>query len=136
MISSEGVVGTDIISIYVQSLQIDKLPAESAYQNMDEMFDPNGGGPTRPTMEELRKGRINKSLAKVSDVYHYYLAKCPLLSTVGQIICKIKTTALAENRLASRYQYLLKTFSYRGLVIGLIVWLHWQKFHSRQRRAG
>merc|ERR1719268_523461 len=28
------------------------------------MFDPNGGGPTRPTMEELRKGRISKSMAK------------------------------------------------------------------------
>ena len=47
---------------------MDKLPAESAYQNMDEMFDPNGGGPTRPTMEELRKGRISKSMAKVRDV--------------------------------------------------------------------
>ena len=59
---------TELISIFLQSLQIDKLPAETAYQNMDEMFDPNGGGPTRPTMEELRKGRISKSMAKVRDV--------------------------------------------------------------------
>ena len=44
--------------------KIDKLPSESAYQALDDLYTPQ-----RPTMEELQAGKIVKKIVSASSIF-------------------------------------------------------------------
>ena len=49
----------EVVLNQIINFQIDKLPSETAYQNLDDLYSQ----PARPTMEELHGGKVAKPAA-------------------------------------------------------------------------